>query len=254
VSRWKSVAVSVAGFDHIERGVPCQDCTNIKELSGGWNLAILSDGAGSALHAEEGSKYVCTYLIEYLATYLNNINQFEVSTFENIQAAIVSSIIALRDFLEASHPEIPLIDFSATIVGMISCSLGGIFFHIGDGAAWASNSDNYGDSIMSRPRNGDYSNESFFFTEVDWRQNLIFTNFDSDKDILVLMSDGVTPYGLNEFQNDVSHEFIKPIHRFLADNTELDCESALIDLLNLDKVRRITGDDKSLVMAIRSNA
>lgn len=71
------------------------------------------------------------------------------------------------------------------------------------------------DFVASRPENGSFSCETFFYTQDNWKENLRFTRFENF-DTVFLMSDGLTNFAFSgDFQN-LEKGFIWPIHEFLA--------------------------------------
>jgi hypothetical protein len=142
-------------------------------------------------------------------------------------------------------------DFHATLIGVIAGPSGGLFFHIGDGAACATDVETFSPSILSQPENGEYANETFFFTQPDWQQHIRLTPFGRQFDLLALMSDGVTPFALASETAGPHKPFFDPLSRYLRSHTREEGESALAATLEKDAIRRITGDDKTLVWALR---
>ena len=68
---WRFVSASVAGTSHLRLSLPCQDncfVTDATDADGkSWLLAIASDGAGSASHAETGAELACEVGGRFLA-------------------------------------------------------------------------------------------------------------------------------------------------------------------------------------------
>jgi hypothetical protein len=66
LSRWRYAASSVIGTSHLKIGTSCQDANECQLLSSASDeeifVAVLSDGAGSAEHSEEGSNLNEIYL------------------------------------------------------------------------------------------------------------------------------------------------------------------------------------------------
>ena len=121
-----------------------------------------------------------------------------------------------------------------------------MFFHIGDGAAIALK-NNYNDFIVSRPENGDFSCETFFYTQHGWKDNLRFTHFEKASTIL-LMSDGVTNFSFSDDFKRLEHNFIAPIDVFLKSaNNKSKAVKALANTLKDPKAQKINPDDKTLV-------
>ena len=108
-------------------------------------------------------------------------------------------------------------DFSCTLVGCVASADGGCFFHIGDGFAIYQGAA--GDSVLSRPENGEYADETFFVTDEDWQDHLRFTPVPRPErgSVIGLMSDGTAPFAVNRERSAFFRPFIDPIAAFLRD-------------------------------------
>ena len=180
----KVIAASVTGILHTNKNMPCQDY--YKYTQGRNLVAVVSDGAGSAKYGKIGAKTICSTLCDLL----KNAN------FNNIEENIINAIKIVRQKLTLHRlnkrkDELGLSPFAATLVGVVYNKNKGIFFHIGDGAALSLHHDTK--FTASRPENGTFSCETFFFTQQAWRENLRFTKISDAKSIL-LMSDGLTSF------------------------------------------------------------
>ena len=132
---------------------------------------------------------------------------------------------------------------------MVASQNGGTFFHIGDGAGAATNFNNFGHYITSPPENGEYANETYFFSQLDWKEHLRLTPFGSDYDLILLMTDGVTPFAMGAGATSPHPPFWRPVCNFLASHSSVDGEVALSNVLEREEIRKITDDDKTLVWA-----
>lgn len=252
---WEWHAASVQGFDHKSASIPCQDAHAVRLGPGGCLVAIVSDGAGSAARSEHGSKRLCEDLGDALlaARSAQADRPLETLDPDALRHWIEQGIDAVRAGLlaEAHATAGSLSDFHATLVGAIADGSGGAFFHIGDGAAVAAASHDLGHFTVSPAANGEYSNETYFFTMEEWRAHLRLTRFGPEYDLLALMSDGVTPFALAKGGEAPFLPFLDPVSRFLRDCDPETGHAALVELLERDALRAITGDDKSLVWARR---
>ena len=234
----KVVAASVAGLLHVNKKIACQDCFN---YTIGKNLvAVVSDGAGSAKYGKIGAKNVCETLCDLLKN----------ASFTKIESEVIRAVKVVREKLllhrfNKTKNEEGLPSFAATIVGVVYNEGRGVFFHIGDGAALSLNDK--ADFIASRPENGCFSCETFFFTQKEWRENLRFTKIQNAKSIL-LMSDGLTSFAFKSDFNEIEHKFIYPINDYLFNEKSLiKAKKALINTLNTPKAQKLNSDDKTLV-------
>ena len=183
----KVLAASLAGPLHNSKNLPCQDYCKFS-TEGKNFVAVVSDGAGSSKYGKIGARVVCNTLTDLLPN----------ADFRNAREAVVKAIMIarnklMRHRLNKTKNEESLVDFAATVVGVIYHRNKGLFFHIGDGAALAFHQENFEHFTASRPENGAFSCETYFYTMDDWRDSLRFTSFDKAHTIF-LMSDGLTNF------------------------------------------------------------
>jgi hypothetical protein len=250
LGEWKTIGVSVAGFSHLAERTPCQDFHLAVFPAKGWLVAIVSDGAGSASRAAEGAKAICEGLAAALSKRLvkHTTGVFEEAT---CRTWIVDAVELVRTKLVQEFPDHALSAFHATLVGVIAGPEGGVFFHVGDGSALATDTTSFSPSVMSLPENGEFANDTYFFTQDDWTDHLRLTSFGREFDLVALMSDGVTPFALAPGAAGPHIPFFAPLSKYLAEHSEDEGREALAATLGKDTIRRITGDDKSLIWARR---
>ncbi len=164
------------------------------------------------------------------------------------------ALLRERLALTAARDQGTLEDYHATIVGTVAGPSGGIFFHIGDGAAVALAPTASAAPVLSRPENGEFSETTFFLTQSQWEEHLRITTFGPEHDVLLMMTDGVTPFALTRDGAGPFAPFVEPLTKYLRENSRPEGEAALAATLSKEEVRRITGDDKTLVWAMRNGA
>ena len=252
---WKIGGVSLAGFSHLKEGIPCQDANAFRIRDDGQLIAAISDGSGSARYSHIGAQA----FVDTVVSRIYHQPSSEKFDPQRIASWIATSVNDTRDQLIRHGDDLQdegpssLSDFAATLIVVVANLDDGAFFHVGDGAGTAFNSVNNAEVTVSKPENGEYANETYFLTMDDWERHLRIIPFiKKNPDTILLMSDGVTPMAMSkgcalpEFEN-----FVKPVVKFLNDNDKETGEAGVTSTLSADGVRKITGDDKTLLWAIR---
>ena len=235
------LSASVKGALHTQLNAPCQDYS-LFSPDGRNFVAIVSDGAGSSKYGRIGAKVVC----ETLTSLLKNID-FNDAKKAIPQAISIARSKLIRHRLNKTKSEASLVDFSATLVGVICFKNKGLFFHIGDGAALAFHDDKFSDFTASRPENGRFKCETYFYTMDDWKESLRYTSFENAHTIF-LMSDGLTNFSFSRDYQSIEKGFLQPIADYLS--KEL-CKTkalrALSNTLRDPQASKLNSDDKTLV-------
>ena len=237
------VATSVRGVWHENQNLPCQDYF-CHQARGQKLVAVVADGAGSAKYGKIGAKIVCETLCDVLIS----------GSMKQIKKQIMAALETTREKLilhrlNKQKSEEGLIDFAATVVGAVCHKQSGIFFHIGDGAAMAFLQKPAGGAVISRPENGHFSCETYFYTMDDWKDSLRFTPFEKAQS-LMLMTDGVTGFAFKNGFAYLEKKFVEPIDAYLsAEKSHQRARRALNNTLSTQTARRLNPDDKTLLWA-----
>lgn len=235
------LSASIKGVLHSQQNVPCQDYC-LYQQDGRNFIAIVSDGAGSAKYGRIGAKIIC----ETLTSLLKNID-FAEAKKAIPQAIGIARSKLIRHRLNKTKSEKSLVDFAATLVGVICHKNKGLFFHIGDGAALAFHDDKYQNFTASRPENGNFSCETYFYTMEDWKDCLRFTSFENANTIF-LMSDGLTNFSFSRDYKTIEKSFLQPIADYLNKETnKTKALRALSNTLSNPQASKLNSDDKTLI-------
>lgn len=238
------IATRITGSLHAAKKTPCQDFYHYA-CSGNKLVAVVSDGAGSAKYGKIGAKIICETLVNVL------IN----TPLKNVEKAVQIAIEIARDRLvihrlNKSKSEQEILNFSATMVGVVYHRNKGVFFHIGDGAGVALHrDDDKFDYTLSRPANGKFSCETYFYTMDNWRECLRFTPVGKSIS-LFLMTDGVTNFALSADTYQLKKGFISPINQYLKQEpNKQKALRALNNTLDTKRARQLSSDDKTFLWA-----
>ena len=255
---WRHVNVSVEGTSHRKVQLPCQDANRCDELQSPDGkpilVAVVSDGAGSAVAAAEGAALACDTLLSVarqmiMAERLNppfstSLVGSWLSTFqEAVRAAADQRALTTRDF-------------ACTVLAAIVTERGAMFLQVGDGAIVLrdDSSDEFG--WVFWPATGEYANTTFFATDplVERHLQLAVTRR-TIRDV-ALFSDGLQRLVLDYAARQTHSPFFEKMFRSLRDMSPFNLDVAsrsLISYLDSPLVNERTDDDKTLVLASRMN-
>ncbi len=247
---WRVMAASATGRSHLDRGQPCQDAF-ASACVRGMVVAVVCDGAGSAAHSDVGAQHFSARVVEAVGRAPTLGDDPLAMTVDVLRAMLETAVEDAREQLAAvaAAQRLTLSDHACTLVGAIATARGGWFFHVGDGVAACAFNGGMADAV-SLPANGEYANETWFVTGANWREQLRLTRFEGDVQALVLMSDGVQPFAMTRAGDSLFPPFIAPVLRYLAGVDSEHGSDALHATLADPRTDQITGDDKTLLVAL----
>jgi hypothetical protein len=238
----------VIGRSHQASGDVCQDAVEVVSIGDFYTLA-LSDGAGSAARSDEGSNALVSALTEYFS---KNKEIYSSFSLENIQEHVCLVISQVRTKLIAKG-ELNL--FHATLVFMVGNQSLVHVFHLGDGAGLVGERISKNEILLHRsdPHNGEFSNETYFFTEDSWQTHLRSFSV-KNPEFCIVCSDGVDPF-LWDSAKGTRVGFLKPLlNNVLSAAGDLElANKALFSIISDPRADQVTSDDKSLAVMCSSN-
>lgn len=167
------LGVSLTGKSHRELGIPCQDYHLFECLGDGWDLFLVSDGAGSAKYSERGSMATCKaaqalihQLLENNSWMSQNTLPTEVEWYIQMRALFESLKVFFRTRCSENNDGTREEDFNATLLVAIKTPMGILTAHIGDGRMGYLSQENEWKSLMS-PHKGEEANQTLF-VQSNW--------------------------------------------------------------------------------------
>lgn len=258
MQNWLYSGASVMGQSHQTSQIPCQDKFSCKVSGDGrWLSVAVSDGAGSALNAEAGAEITSTIFCEELLGL--SIQLESRAPGEWINDFVVECVLKVRNQLRNKAKSDDIKSFHCTLVAALVGPEGGFSIHIGDGSIFGGQfkNDSKGGEVelnsnfvISKPENGEYTNETFFITEGNWIKHLRVTPLPR-LDWVVACTDGGAALIL-EKEIEVKPKFLVPFfqelisHKFTKNNY-------ITEVLSDPKANALTTDDKTIFVAMRSS-
>jgi serine/threonine protein phosphatase PrpC len=171
---WISAWCSKIGSSHIEKGLPCQDFSQVKYIRGAnFAIAAVSDGAGSCENSDTGSRFLVVNAIRKISVrlvrnrfYADGNPGLDETLWRELAFGIFTELKAeLGAMAEKEH-----LDFrslSATLILAISDGSFVACANVGDGRAAFRNRESEWFPMLV-PTKGEEANQTLFITSDLW--------------------------------------------------------------------------------------
>jgi len=253
---WRCAGASVAGSNHIARGVECQDAI----AASAWPtvsrddvlVMVASDGAGAATYGRTGADVITHQLTIYARRHLLYGGEIHDLTLDTVMQWLVQVRITLDTCSRKTTGR--LADYAATLSVAIIGHTHAAFFQIGDGAivvALESSPWQYG--WVFWPDRGEYANTTYFLTDRDFASNLHFEMLKISVAEVSIFTDGLQDLLLSYQTHQVHQPFFRKIFLPLRNKGLLEEElnGELANYLQSQLISTRTNDDTSLMLASR---
>ncbi|WP_425218990.1 PP2C family serine/threonine-protein phosphatase [Ralstonia solanacearum] len=248
---WRIINASAIGTSHMAGGHACQDTCFVDSLKAPdgaeYLVCLVSDGAGSARYAEQGSDLACTTAMACIeATLARGVGVCDSDVGDWV-AGVQAAVQKAADAVGATAR-----DYACTLLGAVIGQGSALFFQVGDGAIVVSSPTVQG--VVFWPDAGPYANMTHFVTDDDAVENLGIATALVDVEEVALFSDGLQRLAL-AFETKLPHQpFFEPMFSVLRRKQPSECEALSTQLgqfLNSPQVNERTDDDKTLILATR---
>lgn len=175
---------SLPGRSHTEVGVPCQDAHIVHPLSGGWMLAAVADGLGSAAQSRQGAALAVATLADTCA------GGFAVAQPDTLTTLLEDGFGAALAALEsaATAAGLPLREFDTTLTAALYNGEQVVWGHCGDGGILALEPDGRY-RLLTTVQKGDSWNQVVPLRLG--REYWVFHQEQTPADGLLLLTDGL---------------------------------------------------------------
>lgn len=252
---WRWAGARSVGTSHVRSGLPCQDyavCMEFETGAGNVFVGAVSDGAGTASHAEAGARMVCSGFLRAAAAHFKNgltvdeiTDDVALEWMDEIRERI-SAFSRTRDL----RPR----DCAATLVGMLAGPRSSVLLHVGDGAAVVREVDSADWFAPSWPFHGEYASTTIFVTD-DPMPDVSLVHLPVTLEGVALFSDGIERLVLDHAHRTAHGPFfdrmISPIKAGETGGHDRHLSRALRNYLDSPTICDRTDDDKSLILAAR---
>lgn len=255
MTNWVTAHASTIGAAHLRTNSPCQDACAVKVSSDGqWVAIVVSDGAGTAARSNDGATHVVNFFSTELLALSKELDQRPPGQW--INDFVIAKVLETREALRLAANSDDIKDFNCTLVACLLGTSGGFSIHIGDGAIVGGSkttSPSTGSWLcLSPPENGEYANETFFITEGDWVKHLRITPMPV-LDWLICCTDGGSAIALIS-DKEPKFGFLRPVMLDVFAGPDPESRNRkLAGYLTNPHADRVTGDDKTVVIAVRAD-
>jgi len=169
-TKWLHLGASVKGKMHIEGGTPCQDAHFLGAISNQWQIAVVSDGAGSYKNSHHGSAIITSAVAAILSPKLKRYKWYRKGSLPKNRVwrkITLETFKKLNAKLEeyANKNGIPFHSLGATINLIIFSEKGCMSANIGDGRAAIQLKSGKWEAAMT-PLKGEQVGETVFLTSL----------------------------------------------------------------------------------------
>lgn len=230
----------------------CQDSVNIVK-NNSLICACVSDGAGSAIFSEYGSKALTDTMSHYILTnFYALINLLENDELGFKEAIINESISTLS--IVAEEKKCNISDLASTLILLASDGKKTFWFHIGDGVIIVCINDSY--SVLSAPLNGEYANETYFVTSnnvINAAQTGLIELRKIDEVSFTLMTDGPEAIFYSRKKDAIiSNSLLNYIFNYVKNQKDKEHSKKMLQYVLKNRCRTFSSDDLSIAVIVRS--
>jgi hypothetical protein len=172
-SDWYLLGATAIGKSHIKSNSPCQDNHGYAMFNSKCGIAVVSDGAGSAINSDRGAALTTKSAITIFKTLIEKTDMLETNVLPDDNAWTTLSKQAfeliynkLEDYALSNRMD--LHSLSCTVIVVVFCPSGLLVTHIGDGRAGYRDQSGEWYSLI-KPHKGEEANQTVFITSKHWR-------------------------------------------------------------------------------------
>ncbi len=273
--KWVFAYASAIGNGHIAEDIPCQDSCSVCSYPG-FDIAIVSDGAGSCANSHIGSAQAVEFCNFQFAGLIKNKGWCAdtVPELDEWHREAKGAFLKVRDDIEkySLNSNLDFKSLSCTVIVVVAFEGGLLVSHIGDGRAGYCNRELEWKPMLT-PFHGEEANQTVFITSYIWDDDVVdnfvrSTVIKDDVHAFCLMSDGCekSAFECNIYDpaKEQYYDPNRPFPQFFNSNlkilTQLATEEKPQAEINelwktflaagTDKLK-IESDDKTLILAVR---
>jgi Protein phosphatase 2C len=246
---WQVLGASTIGASHQKQALPCQDAWMATECRGGVLAVAVADGAGSASHAEVGSRLAARRAVS--AVFDRMLQPRTGGVYAMLDDAFLQARRELEFEAASSGLELRNLPTTLTVVIAMPDCLG--VAQTGDGLVVALEPD--GSLIpLTRPQRGEYANETHFVTGPGG-ETPRYIHVGEVAPGFAVLTDGLLPVTSDLKTGRPHAPFFQPFFSTLKQGPATpDLRRHLEQFLESPRLRERVDDDLTLVVAVQPDS
>ena len=209
--------VTRQGARHARRDKPNEDSVNFEMLPNNRGIiAAVSDGAGSAPRAKEGSKLAAKHAVSQTLEAILSDEEMDLSLA--VAQGLSAAQEAIRERADTTETEMEDYQCTLILVAWLDDQVAAI--QVGDGAVIVE--ANGACKMLTIPQRGQYANETYFVTEPHCEQTQ-FANKTSGITAMALFTDGIQKNAVDFRNRRANDEFIPQAINIVRDTEKDNC-------------------------------
>jgi hypothetical protein len=251
---WRAAVHSAIGTRHSQHQLPCQDYGRYVQR-GSTLLGAVSDGAGSARHAEVGSCLAVETALLHMQNQLSLAQSSPQEPFSEGQAQalfaeVVTEVVGVLK-RKAEMEQWALRDLSCTLLVFIATPAWVAAMQIGDGFMVVSSEEKTSNpyELLFSPSKGEYINETCFVTSTGAIEQMQVGIFPHPPQFICAATDGLERVALRLSDWSPFSPFFKPFEDCLRLAPE-QADNYLQTFLTSERLNSRTDDDKTLLLCL----
>ena len=271
---WKLGNRHLIGKSHVESGIENQDKCSVFEKDDA-AIFIVSDGAGSARYGAQGAAAIVDQVSKGISNLEIKLFDDFADTISQIENAVKLAITKIHEqilqgvhkpkkakllrilgsiFGKEENSEEKLDNYSATLLVAVISDKNFWLGHIGDGymvGGKLSKKNKFTQTICSVPENGEYENQTYFYTDKNWQEHLRMSSGKQKLDFFVSMTDGADPFLISSDRLNLDTNIVHKISELAFARREMSLSEILEKLFTKEKIHSVSNDDTTFCMLIR---
>ncbi len=249
---WRAIARSSVGTSHKKRQIPCQDHGQyiiVDDVI----VGAVSDGAGSAKHADQGAELAVKTALSSIELWLGS-QKTELKPVSEEQARELFSWIleTVIDALQtaATSSGYSLSDLACTLLIFIAAPDWVAAMQVGDGFILVGlQGQDY--QLLFQPSKGEFINETAFVTAPNALDEMQVRVRPGNQEFICAATDGLEKVAIHIRDWVPFTPFFQPLADYMQTTSRPEQEDEyILDFLDSDRLNLRTDDDKTLLLCL----